>query len=458
MASPDLGRWMVLWTLTAVIIIVGRGRNSFIGVGLVAAFVVGSTVGYWLAGAIYLLPWYASGHDPGVVALGLRESTYAMIAFGVGCLFVAPRLVSMSPVRGPLLRVPIPRLARVYISIGLMCFLLLVPTLGRVPTAGALVGQGWDLMIAGICLACWYAWRKGNPGEFTWWVLLTLSLPLLTVVTGGFLAAGTSAAIAVLTFLASVYRPRWRTALISLVLVYAALSLYVTYMRDRTDIREVVWGGQPIAARLQRVYLTVSTFEWFDIHNTEHLDRIDARLDLAYQAGAAVQNLESGLVPFAHGETLWDGIIGLVPRAIWPTKPIVAGGGDLVGKYTGAQFAEGTSVGIGGVMESYINFGRFGVVLVHVLLGSLVGAIDTAAGVRLRSGNWPGFVRWFLPGLTLVAVGGAFLETTTSAAGAVLAAFLVNRLVTRTGPSATPMPTRARASRAVPQRRPTLSH
>jgi hypothetical protein len=123
--------------------------------------------------------------------------------------------------------------------------------------------------------------------------------------------------------------------------------------------------------------------------------------------------------------------LAIIPRAIWPTKPIVAGGNDIVSQYTGQHFDAGTSVGVGGVMEAYINFGVLGVVLIHMLLGALLGSIDTAAGQRLRSDDWPGFLSRFLPGLALVPVGGSFLELTSSAVAALVAATIVNRAIAR---------------------------
>src|SRR6202023_2204221 len=115
---------------------------------------------------------------------------------------------------------------------------------------------------------------------------------------------------------------------------------------------------------------------------------------------AAVKSIPPVLMPFAYGQTLYQVVIAVIPRAIWPTKPVVAGSGSLVTQYTGIQFAEGTAVGIGHVMEAYISFGVVGVIGGFIALGTLIGAIDGAAGRRLRAGDLRGFVMWFLPGLS----------------------------------------------------------
>jgi hypothetical protein len=258
---------------------------------------------------------------------------------------------------------------------------------------------------------------------------ITLCLPLLTVMTAGFIGYGIAAATAILSFIANFYRPRWRVLVAGLVLSFIGLSLYVTYMRDREAIREVVWSGQPLAARVERVRLTLSTFEWFDWHQREHLVRIDDRLNQNLLVGAAVQYMDAGLARFAYGQTIYQGVIAVIPRAIWPTKPVVAGSGTLVTQYTGIPFAEGTAVGIGHVMEAYISFGTAGVLCGFALLGTLIGAIDNAAGKRLRIGDVRGFVIWLLPGLSFLQVGGSIVELTSSVAAASFAAWLVNRLL-----------------------------
>src|SRR5207245_1669091 len=93
------------------------------------------------------------------------------------------------------------------------------------------------------------------------WALVAASLPFLTVVTQGYIGYGTVAALSVFAFITSFYRPRWKLVIIGLLVAYLGLSLYVTYMRDRQDIRDVVWGGQSYRARAQRVYGTLTAPE-----------------------------------------------------------------------------------------------------------------------------------------------------------------------------------------------------
>jgi len=426
--SASLGTWVLAWTLTAAIIVVGRTRSGVFGVGLVPAFVINFALGYWFSAAVDLLPWQPY-YDRDVVAVGFRVSTYGLIAFGVGSLVVAPRLAGAAAAIRGRASFPTARLIRAYILLGLVSFLVLLPVVGRLPTAGALAFQGWNLLIVGLGLGWWRAWRSRNGSAAVLWLCATLCLPLLTVLTQGFLGYGTVASIAVLTFIGSFYRPRWRLAAASVLLLYLALSLYVTYIRDRDTIRGSVWGGDPIAARLQQLYTTVTTLEWFDLGNDEHLRRVDLRLNQNYLVGSAVQYMDAGLADYAYGRNLVDGMLSLIPRAIWPSKPFFAGSGNVVSQYTGLVFAEGTAVGIGTLLEVYISFGMAGVVVGFVLLGTLVAGVDAAAGRRLRDGDWFGFVRWFLPGLALLQVEGSMIELTSSMGAAFVVALLANVVV-----------------------------
>jgi len=144
--------------------------------------------------------------------------------------------------------------------------------------------------------------------------------------------------------------------------------------------------------------------------------------------GAAVYQL-SQTQNFARGDTLWDALLALIPRALWPEKPITAGSGNLVSRYTGIDFASGTSVGVGQVMEFYLNFGTPGVLIGFIIMGVLVTAFDWQAAERLARNDLRGFVLWFLPGIALLQVNGQLVEITASAAASLVVALVVNRFL-----------------------------
>jgi hypothetical protein len=432
----------------AALIVLLRLRAYPAGTGLVAAYVANFAMNHWLGAAIYLTPNY-SRQDPNVIALGFQQATFGIAAFGVGSVLLAPRLVGLLPrpqgaEQTPLGAQPALRI----ICYALLSFLVFLPLARKVPTLTSLFGEGLSLLVLGLGLACWNAWQTRRTRAFAFWLLATLGLPFVTIVTQGFLGYGSVAALAILAFVATFVRPRWVTALAAVAMCYLGLSLFVTYMRDRPELR-AAQATQSVPDRIQRTYQTVTTFEFVDLSNQQHLDRIDDRLNQNFLVGRSITYLDQGLTPFAQFDTVWNGLLAVIPRAIWPTKPLAAGSPQVVSRFTGLTFAPGTSVGIGNVMEAYISFGTPGVVLGFLLIGILVALTDTAAGMRLRAGNWRGFVLWYLPALTFQQMNGSLVEITSTAGAALVVAFVLTRVIRRPRPSV--------ASRPRPASRPAWS-
>jgi hypothetical protein len=78
-------------------------------------------------------------------------------------------------------------------------------------------------------------------------------------------------------------------------------------------------------------------------------------------------------------------------------------------------------------MEWYVNFGSYGVFWGMVALGVLIGWLDRQAIARLRRGDWSNFAVWWLPGLSLLQVGGSLVEAVSGAAAALVVALLIRQ-------------------------------
>jgi hypothetical protein len=322
-----------------------------------------------------------------------------------------------------------PAVVNAYLWIGVILQVFIFPIARSIPGMTAIASTGSSLVVAGIGLKCWNAWQEGRRSAVWGWLLATLVLPIMTVTTQGYLGYGLAALMTVFAFVVAFYEPRWKVAVVSALVAYIGLSVYVTYMRDRSEIRELVWGGSRMSDRTDRVIGTLTDVEWFDPYDVRHLDRIDDRLNQNLFVGAAVHYVGAGRVPFANGATVYDALLSVVPRALWPDKPMSAGSGDLVSIYTGISFMGDTSVGIGHVLEWYVNFGVPGVVGGSFLIGLLLALVDRSAAAALEAGRATRFAVWYLPGLSLLNLGGSFVESTASAMASLIVAIAVARLV-----------------------------
>jgi len=376
-------------------------------------------------------------HVPGVVvylnASGLAdiadtshgfELTLAgMAAFVAGA--VATRLagqtlhkaIRRSPEHG----VELEGLAWRALLIGAGSYLLLSSVFGRLDSATSILSSFPNLLILGFWMLFY---RTGSPANGRRRLLalgLLPLLPLTTLVTGGFLGYGVNWVLGVLAFYYVEARRRLWIFLASPLLVFIGLSLFVTYMSQREAIRDVVWYEQAgFFERLERVSQIITDFQLLDLSSDAHLAAIDDRLNQNELVGAAMARHRAGFYDFAYGGTvpLW----GFVPRALWPDKPAVGGGGSLVSEYTGIPFGEGTSVGAGQVLELYVNFGIPGVLAGFTGLGFLLMWLDLGIMRAFAAGDLPSVLLRALPGLSLLQPGGNLLEILVAFIGAVLGA------------------------------------
>jgi hypothetical protein len=126
------------------------------------------------------------------------------------------------------------------------------------------------------------------------------------------------------------------------------------------------------------------------------------------------------------GDSVWEGFLALVPRALWPDKPVFAGSPQIVSKMTGLQLSRKTSFGVGNVMEFQINFGIPGVVIGFFVLGWLIGTLDLKAAAAEARGDLGGVILFFLPCVALIQPNGSLVELFGGSAAALVGAFAWN--------------------------------
>jgi hypothetical protein len=418
--------WALVW-LSGAIVLLARHWRPGAGVGLLLAYVLSFAALHFLPSLVYLLPWYG-GPAGELTTAGLRESAIAMVGLTLGAE-LALRLRRdrrLVPAARPAPRPVDPAMANSYLVVGLLLYIVVAPYASWIPTIGTLVSMGATLAVAGLGLKYWNARTAGDRRWAAIWLLAAGLFPIMTVLGQGFLGFGFAASLCVVVFAVSWSRLRWLQVCAGFLVGYLGLSVYVTYMRDRTEIRDVVWSAGTLERRVERLLHTASRPEWFNLFHVEHLQRVDQRLNQNFLVGSAVDYLDNRFAQFANGETFAAAIVAPIPRALWPEKPVVAGGAELVSRYTGYRFHGTTSVGIGQVMEWYVNFGRWGVMLGFIAIGVVIVAVDRVAASALMAGDARRFLMWYVPGLALIQVGGSFSELTGTAAASFLVAGLLN--------------------------------
>jgi hypothetical protein len=240
---------------------------------------------------------------------------------------------------------------------------------------------------------------------------------------GGFLSYGSAAMIVVLSGLAISTRSHWRVVVGILAAAVLGLNIFLNYFQHRDEIRDAVWGGAPMQERIDVSMNAVREFAWFDPTNDLQLVALDQRLNQNYFVGLAAARIAGGEVDYLYGRSLWEGLQALVPRIVWPEKPVSAGSPDIVAEMTGLILSDTTSFGVGNVMEFQINFGMPGVVIGFLVLGWAIGRLDRQAAVAEARGNLGQVFIYFLPAVSLIRPNGSLVELAAGPAAALVAAF-----------------------------------
>lgn len=295
------------------------------------------------------------------------------------------------------------------ILLGALTYFVLAPIAPILPSGGALASTLAGLLPLGFWLWVNNAAKSAQP----WPQLLRITLaaallPVATVLVSGFMGFGVAMALSIAVMVLVVWPQKLPLILAMPIAAYLGLSLGASYFIQRGEIRAAVWGGQSYENRIEASLGIFTNFRFYDINDPDTVLAVEARLNQNVLVGIGVQAHANGYSQLQYGATvpLWS----LVPRVLWPDKPQVGGGRNVVSDFTGITFAEGTSVGVGNPLEFYINFGWAGVVGGFVLLGALLTWYDRGLFTGLQRNDLRSVVWYGLPGLTLINPGGNLME------------------------------------------------
>ncbi|MFZ0607757.1 MAG: hypothetical protein WAM75_08795 [Xanthobacteraceae bacterium] len=358
--------------------------------------------------------------NAGVVEIGIRLAAIASLCFVAGVLVA--RLFNRK------------KLANVYVYverrefwyfclIGGLIVSFGLKFLGDMPSLRSAIDRGSALWMLGAMLGLRWALSRVNVKATVTWSLATMVYPVLVLLLGGFMSYGSAAVINVASALVVSARSALKLVAVGTLLVYLGLTVFVNYFEHRTEYRDVAWSSAGFGSRVDAAIDMFSGFHWFDPYDDQQLNALDKRLNQNYFVGMAALRLQQEQVSYLYGRSISDGVLALVPRALWPDKPVYGGSGRIVADMTGLDLNEETSWGVGNVMEFDINFGTPGVAIGFLILGFLLGWLDYKAAYAEARGDIGKLLLFFLVGVALIQPGGSIVEITGGAAAAAVAAF-----------------------------------
>ena len=114
----------------------------------------------------------------------------------------------------------------------------------------------------------------------------------------------------------------------------------------------------------------------------EATDALTSRTDFLHQL-AHICSLTPAAIEYQYGGTYTFFIYALIPRVIWPDKPVAGSANNYYAVTYGVADEESiktSTFGVSLIGESYINFGILGVVVLMMVQGSLVAILQHVFG------------------------------------------------------------------------------
>ncbi len=295
--------------------------------------------------------------------------------------------------------------------------------LGGIPSLNAVADTGAQIWVLSITLAFAITLQRRDFLGFAIWGLACLLFPLTMLIFGGFLCHGVETMVICLAGLIVLARSHLIVLVTISLLSVFGMALFISYFLVRADIREVAWGGGSIQEQVNESKRVITEFRFLDLEDPDHLKALNDRLNQGFFAGLAAFRLKLGIVDYYRGRTFWEGLLALIPRLIWPEKPVYGGSPAIIQNMSGYYVGEGSSYGVGQVMEFYINYGIPSLVGGFLVLGWALGTLDRMAATAYVEGRHRRLMLTFLPAVALIQPNGSVVELVGGAAAAWVAAY-----------------------------------
>lgn len=178
--------------------------------------------------------------------------------------------------------------------------------------------------------------------------------------------------------------------------ILAAAVLVVFLSPAKSDYRQRTWFGEDPELAEQssltkgRLWIEQATDYWQETFAgsrdiSEATSSATGRADFIHQV-AYIYSMTPSVVPYQYGKTYSFFLVSFIPRLLWPDKPTAGSANGFYAVTYGITSEEGaktTTFGVSILGEAFMNFGWPGVVLIMLLQGIFIGAMQHSFGGKV---------------------------------------------------------------------------
>ncbi|MFH7024923.1 MAG: O-antigen polysaccharide polymerase Wzy [Heteroscytonema crispum UTEX LB 1556] len=258
-----------------------------------------------------------------------------------------------------------------------------IPSIRSIPSIGMFIGGGLYLAYG----MFYILWSRGKLPKTQVWLLLLIFLPIDIIprLSSGLLAEIMILFLFMFNIVWFVHRK------IPVILISILIVLYLAFSPVKAEYRNLTWNSRKPEAQLnpiERLQLFINlsieyhqkyTFNKESIYRAPKIsatDKAAERSAMIIFLSDVMKNTPE-IVPYWNGETYLPLLTSYIPRIIWPDKPEIRIGNDFGHRYKILDADDfSTSMNLPMIVEMYVNFGSWGVIIGMSLLGSLLVFID----------------------------------------------------------------------------------
>jgi hypothetical protein len=350
-------------------------RTALLGLNSLNLFMVGSAM---LSGFFVTV---ISGQSLGWLA----EEQSRVVSYGIfGVIAMIGGLYfAWAPLRGPHPSVNLEAIAHhlnersgwITFWVGTL-FELLYPFVATIPTVSTAVSCLSSLERIGLFILLWSALHNGRWQRFIVALSVFFAISIVMSFATGFSFLRVNALLPMLIIGLFHRGVTWKSLVTLPVAILALITAMSAWLETRSIIRSGSLEGLPwsdkLAAFFGEYFFALFSFDPDNLVLAV-FDRVDMTAILAEQVA-----YQPELEPYAYGDTMFSSFYTLIPRAVWPDKPDVAGGSEFVARFTGMwrPIDDETSIGLPYPFELYANGGPWLVIAGLALIGYIAGRME----------------------------------------------------------------------------------
>jgi hypothetical protein len=233
----------------------------------------------------------------------------------------------------------------------------------------------------------WLVYSRMNSKWYAVWMYVLVGLTTLHGISTGVLEEA-------LVPIGVLFIVKWlHTRKVSFVPIASVLALVLFLSPVKANFREQVWFGETqetvdmSSASKVLFWFTQATEYWVEtLSGSRNLrdatSSASGRSDFIHQV-AHIHSMTPSVIPYQYGETYSYFAFALIPRVLWPDKPLTGSANSFFAVSYGLTSEEGaktTTFGVSILGEAFMNFGWIGVVVMMLIQGLLISLLERMFG------------------------------------------------------------------------------